>query len=579
VAFVFALFAQPAQPATAQRGARTSVKAHLTSGVVKLGGEVTIVVSVANAREVRMTSVPEVEGLEIGSFRGGPTQTTTYINGRRTRTVEYNLTAPVRPTRLGEFRIPPIELTAENQSFSTPELALTVVEDLRGAELGLFEVRASSDRVVEGQPFSVELIVGFDAGIAQRINYVNLSLPWWDQLPGTVELDDKSEQPPGANSVEFDLNSQRKIRGERLPGRDVRGRPFIAFRLVRSFLPTRSGPLEFPTSFVEFGEVERVRDFFRPETRKVETWYARADAFDMEVVPLPEKGRPVDFSGAIGQIVAQADAEPRDVDAGDSIKFAVEWTGAGNLEFFAPPDPGRLEAFRGFRTYGMTEEAKTIDRRRVVYDLAPLTSEVGEIPPLPLIVFDPELDQYRTIETQPIAIRVRALENAAGLTAPDGAENFASDVRDIVAVPRERRDGRGPGGGFVGGLLLATPLAWLGLRTAVRRRGDPDAPLERRRRRARRALARALAAAPDAKAQLDAVQAFLGARTREPDAAWGGRDVRAYFAGDDAQLDTDRAEELATLLADLERAVYGGGAAVEHQRVSKVAGDLLRGGL
>ena len=34
----------------------------------------------------------------------------------------------------------------------------------------------------------------------------------------------------------------------------------------------------------------------------------------------------------------------------------------------------------------------------------------------------------------------------------------------------------------VAGLLAATPLGWLALRTAVRRRRDPDAPAERRRR-------------------------------------------------------------------------------------------------
>ncbi len=574
-------------PAAAQRGGQTGVKAYLTSGVVKLGGQVRLVVTVENAREARLAGLPEVEGLEIGSLQGpSRRRTDSYVNGRLTRTVEHTWAASVRPRDLGEYRIPALEIVADSRRYSTPELALTVVEDLRGAELGLFEVRASSRRVVEGQPFSVELIVGFDAGIAQRVNYVNLSLPWWDQLSGTIDQGEPDEQPRGANWVEFDLNSAGRIRAERLPEREVRGRQFIVFRLVRSFLPTRSGQLEFPVSFVEFGEVENTRDFFRPERRKVETWYARADEFAIEVVPLPEKGRPVDFTGAIGSITAQADADPRDVDAGDSIKFTVEWTGPGNLEFFGPPDPDRLESFGAFRVYGMTEETKDIDRRRVVYDLVPLTSQVDEIPPLPLVVFDPELDAYRTVETQPIAIRVRALEDPAGLTVDDSSEQFGSDVRDIVARPLEARRERRPPGWLVGGLLLTTPLVWLGLRTAVRRRGDPDAPLERRRRRARRQLARALAGEPDARVQLDALHAFLAARTREPDAAWSGRDVRAWVGdggGDRAPgalLDPERATALAALTEELERAAYGGaGSRVDRERVLGVADDVLRGGL
>ena len=33
----------------------------------------------------------------------------------------------------------------------------------------------------------------------------------------------------------------------------------------------------------------------------------------------------------------------RDVDAGDSIKLSVEWSGDGNLDFFDPPDLARIE--------------------------------------------------------------------------------------------------------------------------------------------------------------------------------------------------------------------------------------------
>ena len=568
-----------APPALAQRGAEPGVKAHLTSGVVKLGDRVTLVVTVENAREVRLSGLPEVEGLQLGPARG-PTshRTDGWVNGRRYRTIEHTWVAPVRPVRHGDFRIPPIEVVVDGRRVATPELSLTVVEDLRGADLGLFEIRTSSERVFEGQPFSVELILGWDAGLHQRVNYRNLALPWWDQLSGVIDLEAGAART--VNEMEFILNSSERVRVERLPNRTVHGREFVVCRLVRSFLPTRAGQIEFPTSFFEFGEIVQQRDFFTSEWRKVETWFVSADTFSIDVVPLPEKGRPVDYSGAIGRLVAAAGAEPRDVDAGDSIKFTVEWTGEGNLEFFAPPEPARVEAFRGFRVYGMTEEAKAIDRRRVTYDLAPLTSEVDEIPPLPLVVFDPELERYRTIETEPIPIRVRALENAVALGTGGDAPDFEEDVLDIAAHPRPARRERRPGGAAIGGLLAATPLLWLGLRTAVRRRRDPDAPAERRRRRARRALARSLSTAAGAKEQLDALNAFLGARTRELDQAWSGRDVRAFAESGAAPIDAGRAEALAQLVFELEREAYGGGgAALPRERILDVAGDLVRGGL
>jgi len=570
-----------AAPALGQQdGSQPAVKAHLTSGVVKLGDRVTLVVTVENARDVRISGLPDVDGLTLGPLRGPSTsQQDGWINGRRYRTIEHTWVVPVQPLRPGEFRIPPIEVSVDGRRESSSELNLTVVEDLRGADLGLFEVRASSERVYEGQPFSIELILGWDAGLVQRVNYRNLALPWWDQLSGLLELE--TDHPHATSDMEFFLNStNQKVLAERLPNRTVHGRDFVVCRLVRSFLPTRSGSIELPTSFFEFGEVVEHRDFFKTEWRKVETWFVSAPAFTIDVVPLPEAGRPVDYSGAIGHLNVAAGAEPRDVDAGDSIKFSVEWSGDGNLEFFDPPDPARVEAFRGFRVYGMAEEVKTIDRRRVTYDLAPMTSEVDRIPSLPLVVFDPELGRYRTIETEPIPIRVRPLEGAVSLGSAEGAEELGEDVVDIASRPRPAPSGGGPGGGVVGGLLAATPLLWLGLRTAVRRRRDPDAPLERRRRSARRVLARALDAAPGAKEQLDALNVFLASRSRELDQAWTGRDIEAASASGEVPLDAERALALVELVGELERSAFGGdGAALPRERIMILANDLMRGGL
>jgi len=413
---------------------------------------------------------------------------------------------------------------------------------------------------------------------------VNMSLPWWGELPGLIEME-QAPPAPTASLIDFVLNSNELVKVERLGDREVRGRTFVVFRLVRSYMPTRSGPLEFPDSFFEFGQVDEQRGFFRTERRKVETYFVQAPAFDIDVVPLPEAGRPLDFSGAIGSIGAEATAEPRDVDVGDSIKFTVEWSGKGNLEFFTPPDPGRLEAFDGFRVYGTTE-SKAFDRRRVTYDIAPLSSQVHRIPSLPLQVFDPELGRYTAVESNPIEIRVRALENAVSLAPEEGEAQFGADVHDIVAqaapAPRSGGAGGGPGPRTLGGLLLAAPLLWLGVRTRVRRRGDPDAPLERRRRRARRVLARSLASATDAKQQLDAFHAFLAARTREPDQAWLGRDVAAFRAehprGGD--LTDESAATLERLFDDLSRAAYGGdGRALDAARIERAASELIGGGL
>lgn len=581
IAHILCAFAVLATALFAQGKSQARITAQLSTGVIKLGASATLLVTVENAAYSEVRGLPKVDGLEIGPLSAPSTRSaTTYINGRVTRSDSRTWGIPVRPLAKGDYTIPPIELVVDGAPTQTSALVLTVVEDLKGEELGFFTITPSTHKVVEGQPFSVELRFGWDAGLRDRVNYANLSLPWWGQLPGTLDMD-PAPAAPGVRLTEIQLNSETTIKVEEYGTTTVRGRQFRTFRMIRSFTPTRANPLEFPTSFLEFGRISEVGDFFSRRQAKEESYFARAEGFQIEVVPLPEQGRPLDFSGAIGSFKVRSVAEPRDVDAGDSIKFTVEYTGAGNLEFFEAPDPARMDSFKGFRTYGKTE-SKFFDRRTIVYDIAPMSPDVKEIPPLPLSVFDPEAGQYTTVQTVALPIRVRALAKGSGLEVEgEGGSKSARDLRDIHSEALATLKWTRPGPWGIGVALASAPLVWFALRSVARRRGDPDAPLERRRRKARKQLMKRLAAARSAREELDALHDFLAARTREPREAWQGRDVKGYLLtrppprpseGDVAELDA--------LVRELERETWAGsGTALPRERIETVSQRLIGGGL
>lgn len=571
----FAALLAWAGPATAQRGGEPQLRAYLSSGVVRLGERASLIVTVENANSAELRALPKVDGLSIGPTPNpNEVMQLLSVGGRQERTVSRTWPIPVSATKAGEFTIPPFEVLVNGAVARTPELRLRVVADLKGEELGFFEIRPSSPKVVVGQPFSVVLEFGFDAAIQERINYGNLALSWWGRLPGLLE----NETPidPAARSLELLLNDRERLNVVAVePLREMRGRRFVTLRAVRSYTPTRTGKIEFPVSFFEFGEVIERRDFFRTERQKGETFFARAPEFSIDVVPLPEAGKPVDYSGAIGSLAVSASAQPRDVDAGESIKLRVEWTGAGNLEFFTAPDPSRLDSFRDFRVYGKTEE-KSFDRRVVVYDIAPLSSSVKAIPALPLPVFEPQSERYTTLSTAPIEIRVRALEGASGLAGDEAREKFDDDLLDIVARPAPAGDRTPLGAGWVLALTAAAPLGWFALRTAVRRHGAPDAPRERARRRARRALAKELAKVREPRDQLMALHRFLAARTDRSPQDWEGRKAREALPPSQAE----RARDLEACVDELESAVWGGrGGALKRERIEAAVDEALKGGL
>jgi hypothetical protein len=345
---------------------------------------------------------------------------------------------------------------------------------------------------------------------------------------------------------------------------------------VRTLTPTRSGELELPMSSLEFGRVVRNDSFFRQTLERDETFYARAQPLKIEVVPLPEKGRPFDFGNAIGRLEVKASAEPRDVDVGDSIKLKVEWSGAGNLEFFEPPDPSRQEAFKGFRIYGKSE-TKDVDRRTVTYDIAPLDPQIQEIPPLETPIFDTETMQYDRVKTPPIPIHVRPLKGAKTLASESSAQKAARDLVDIDARAAAKRDWpRIPGGVLFGSLALA-PIAGFALRGAVRKRGDPSTPAAKRRRRAKKELARELERAAEPLAAQAAFCEFLAARTAQPREAWIGARVDGEI---NERVGDELARELDLELAELERAAWSGKSReVDKRKVLALADRLIAGGL
>jgi len=559
-----------AQAALVQTGDPV-VTAQLQTGLVKLGSQAVAQVTVEGTTRAMLKGVDPVDGLEfVGA--SGPKRSVfeSFMSGRRVRSETLSWSLHWRPERVGSFEIPPIQLEVDGDDVMTQGMSLRVVEDFQGQNLGYLEWVDAPTGIYEGQPFEVTLRFGWDWAMS-RFNHANLILPWWGRLSGTLEVD----EPPlaGQRQIDVSLNDNGVVRVRELGRRKLDGRDLRMFELRRTFVSTRTGTLSFPASHFEFGRVDR--GFF--ESRR-EIYYVAWPALEVEVLPLPEEGRPFEFSGGVGRFVARSSVDRRSLDLGESIKLTVEWTGTGNIEFFEPPDLGREDTFKGFRSYGATDRFHG-DRRVVIYDLAPKNARVEEIPSVSLSIFDPVAGKYTSVDTSPIPIRVRVPEGFEGLAVEGDGEAIGLDLRDISTTPRTSTGRKGPSDLFLLGLPVVTLLGWIVLRRSVRRMGDPASARARRRRRARRRLTRRLGRATDARTQAEALREFLGDRTDEAETAWEGRDVTQY-AADTVDVESDAVVALAALMEELDASIWSGeGKALETGRVLGVADEAMGGGL
>ena len=560
----------------------TQVSAFLSTCVIKLGAETELIVIVDGPSDVRLGELPVVDGMGIGA-PGRPSVEvyTRYINGRRSAGQKTTWRIPVRPKRIGDFVLPPFKIIVGTDTYQSNPLRLSVREDLQGAELGWMQINVEPKALVDGQPFSVEIEFGWEVGLDQRINHVNLLLPWWDRLPGAIEIENPDKNLQG-RLVKVQLNDMQELEVEALGIKEREGKSYVLYSTTRHFLATSPGTIEFPTSTLAFSRMTRGSLFEQP--RAIESYYKNAPGMRLVAKALPEEGRPIEFSGAVGTIAASASASRREVDAGDSIKVEVTWTGDGNLEFFDLPDLSHAQGFEGFRFYGATDLEKGRNRRVAVFDLAPVDTNLTAIPPIPLTLYDPVADRYRTERTQPIPIRVHGLKGAGGLADLESSEPI-DEIHDLMTDWQGVDTDVTRGARFrlmsrTGLWLLGSTLGLLVVAAFVRprvRRGiDPAAPMERRRRRALGQLKKSLRGQPSATERHAAFCRFLAARQRTTEDAWHGR----RFAGQRLALPADSAARADRVLEGLERAAWNGYAhAPDDAEMVATAEALIGGGL
>ena len=180
--------------------------------------------------------------------------------------------------------------------------------------------------------------------------------------------------------------------------------------------------------------------FFGGGTRTV---LLRSDPVNIDVAPLPEAGRPAEFTGAVGDFSLTAQAQPNDVAVGDPVTLRVVIAGQGNMDAVKPP----TVVAPGFKVYDpkLTDEPQAGatqlgGRRTWEYILIPDRGGALQVPPIRFAWFDPVRGQYRQVTSPATPVRVRGSAAPAG---PDYAvgraevEPVGQDIRHIKAdTPR-----------------------------------------------------------------------------------------------------------------------------------------------
>ena len=172
----------------------------------------------------------------------------------------------------------------------------------------------------------------------------------------------------------------------------IQGKTFWVQEQVRRLYPQRTGQvvIEPATLILPI-----------PRGRKT----LKTNALKLTVQPLPEVGKPAQFSGAVGEYQISAYVDRSAIEAGHALTLSVHISGRGSMQTVTAP---KLPAIQGVVVNGPNlVEGTTPTTRTYAYALIPAQSGTLRIPAIAYIYFDPSRAVYATAQTTPIPVSVR----------------------------------------------------------------------------------------------------------------------------------------------------------------------------
>lgn len=364
---------------------------------------------------------PNFNGFRIVS---GPMTgfSTTVINGRMSqeKTASFELLA----LKTGTYTIDPATVKANGETYRTKPLTIEVVAERpkqggnsiedKAAELAQVKILTNKRTVYVGEP------------LAARYTLI---------LKTNIGNFDFIEEPEFQNFIKNDIEikhietQQEVIDGERVTTADFR--KFVLIPQQAGTVSPGTLRLRIPTQ-VPTGRTDW---FGRQEVTTINQLSA-SNFPTITVKPLPESGKPADFSGGVGNYKLYVSLSRNEVKADESITLTVEVAGNGNLQVVELPSPVLPNSIESYDPkYKESISVKTSGvsgYKRNEYLLLPRYKGTYKIPALTFSYFDVDKEKYVTLTSDELVVNVT--EGPQQSSADDGGTSVQTDKTSVSAL-------------------------------------------------------------------------------------------------------------------------------------------------
>ncbi len=497
--------------ALAAFSAATAEDVRVTAQVVPQGRiydttQVRLVISIdgSSIPDISSPRLPTMKNLRVA---GGPSTSRnssySFENGRIASSSSLVLTYVLLPTGPGEAEIPPLDVKVGGTIYRTDPLHFTVLAGRSGpappsqgqrrgapddsddegnvddASVDVFlQTKLSSNGAWSGQPLRLDVTLY----AAAPVNGFS-----WTDLPSLPGL--------WAEDIQVDPGRERHVVV-------MNGRQYNAYPVARKLVvPTGSGPLTIPPFSAQVQLRRSSRDPFASffSLGGFVNVIRKTAPVKLDVKPLPEVGRPANFSGAVGSFRMKSVVDRGAVDLGDAVALRVTVEGEGSLQSAEAPKlnaPPEVKVYDPKVQENTTTGAEHLGAKKVwEWVVVPLSPGTLKVPAPSFAYFDPSTGSYRQLTGELPGLTVR--RGSSGVEPVISRGEVQANTKDIAFLKMRRgplAEAKPPlqrRAWF--GALLALPLVLVPVGIVLGRRRErllSDRGFARARRAARRAAKR-----------------------------------------------------------------------------------------
>ena len=418
-------------------------------GTVAMGTqfEVAYTVNTNKVNDFRAPSFDDFDVL-IGPSRSVQSYSS-FVNGKASHVNNLTYTYILMPTKEGNFTFPAATVTVKGKPYTSNKLTIKVIpEDAQaGAGSGAQPQRGSTGGS------NAQNIKSSDLFLVGNLSRSNVSeqeavVLTYKLYVASLSLSGirPSKMPDfsGFHSQELELTDSDRWDLEHYKGRNYR----TAMLQQVVLFPQRSGKLVIEPAEYEVGveqplDVSDPFDAFFNARRSVEvSKKVVSPQITVNVEQLPA-GKPLDFSGGVGNFSLSSDITGQSVKANEALTIKLVLSGTGNTKLISNPEvdfPSDFEVYDPKVDDQFRLTSKGLSGNRVIEYLAiPRHEGNFKIPPIKFSYFDTNSKSYKTLESKEFNIAVAKGSGTGSGGEPGGVVSSFTNKEDLKILGEDIR--------------------------------------------------------------------------------------------------------------------------------------------